>query len=197
MIKLRLTIGLLVAFVVAIVAGTGLAMAQAPTPTTALTGTYDAVTHTPAASPLNDERGQASARVASRAADVSTGISVRPPVGVVAAETAPGAVRVTISRSRYPESAGHIEDAQAAGQPSVLTIDRAGAAARRTESMRGNPRVPGLDRDEYPPAMTSEGGTGSSVRPINPGDNRGAGSCIGLQCRGLLDGTQIQLGVDP
>jgi hypothetical protein len=115
----------------------------------------------------------------------------------VAAKAEEGAVRVSISRSRFPESAAHIEDAQAAGQSSRLTIDRAGAAARRAESMRGNPRVRGFDRDEYPPAMTSEGGAGSSVRPISPGDNRGAGACIGWQCRGLPDGSSIDLGVDP
>ena len=64
---------------------------------------------------------------------------------------------IPISKSKYPESAQHIEDAQAAGQPTDLTIDRAGAAARRAQSMQGNPRVPGTDRDEYPPAMSEEG----------------------------------------
>lgn len=60
---------------------------------------------------------------------------------------------ISVSRSRYPQSAQHIEGAQAAGHPAELTIDRGGAAARRAESMKGNPRQPGLDRDEYPPAM--------------------------------------------
>ena len=106
-------------------------------------------------------------------------------------------VPVTVSRARHPESAAHVEAAQAAGMPSVVTIDRAGAAARRKESMRGHPRVPGKDRDEYPPAMMAEGGTGSSVRPVTPSDNRGAGSCIGWQCRDLPDGTQIRLDVVP
>jgi hypothetical protein len=113
-----------------------------------------------------------------------------------AANAEADAVRVSISRSRYPESAAHIEDAQAAGHPSILTIDRSGAAARRAEAMRGDSRVRGLDRDEYPPAITSEGGGGSSVRPINSSANRGAGSCIGWQCRGFPDGTRINLGVD-
>ncbi|WP_130511795.1 polymorphic toxin-type HINT domain-containing protein [Krasilnikovia cinnamomea] len=83
------------------------------------------------------------------------------------------ACEISVSRTKYPESAEHIEDAQAAGQPTELTIDRAGAAARRRASMRGNPRVSGKDRDEYPPAMFEEGGSGSSVRPIDPSDNRG------------------------
>jgi hypothetical protein len=74
-----------------------------------------------------------------------------------------------------------------------VTIDRGGAAARRAESMRGNPRQPGLDRDEYPPAMFEEGGTGSSVRGIDPSDNRGSGSSMGHQCRGLPDGSIIRI----
>jgi RHS repeat-associated protein len=108
---------------------------------------------------------------------------------------------VTVSRSRHPESAQHIEDAQAAGKPTDLTIDRGGAAARRAQSMQGNPPVAGKDRDEYPPAMFSQGGNGtpggSSVRPIDPSDNRGAGSSIGHQCRGLPDGTTVQVQVVP
>jgi RHS repeat-associated protein len=105
------------------------------------------------------------------------------------------ACEVSVSKSKYPESAQHIEDAQAAGQPAQLTIDRGGARARRAESMRGNARVSGMDRDEYPPAMFEEGGTGSSVRPIGQSDNRGAGSSIGHQCRGLPNGTVVTVTV--
>ncbi|MCB5300607.1 VENN motif pre-toxin domain-containing protein, partial [Yersinia intermedia] len=98
---------------------------------------------------------------------------------------------VTVDKTKYPESAKHIEDAQKAGQPATLTIDRAGAAQRRKESLKDTPSVKGKDRDEYPPAMFNEGGAGSSIRPISPGDNRGAGACIGAQCRGLPDGTSV------
>lgn len=108
-----------------------------------------------------------------------------------------GVPDVGVSRSRHPESAQHIEDAQAAGQPDHLTIDRGGAKKRRAESMRGNPVVAGKDRDEYPPAMFQEGGTGSSVRPIDPGDNRGAGSVIRHQCTGLPNGTVVHVVVCP
>jgi hypothetical protein len=103
---------------------------------------------------------------------------------------------IVVPRHRYPESARHIEDAQSAGHPSVLTIDRAGAASNRRESLRGVEPQPGLDRDEYPPAMFEEGGAGASVRPINPSDNRGAGSCIGHQCRGLPDGSTVEIIVE-
>jgi hypothetical protein len=105
--------------------------------------------------------------------------------------------QIEISASRYPESAAHIEDAQAAGQPSELTINRAGAAANRAASLGGTDPIPGLDRDEYPPAMFSEGGEGASVRGINPSDNRGAGSSMGWQCRPYPDGTIVCIVVAP
>ncbi|UOY70825.1 VENN motif pre-toxin domain-containing protein [Enterobacter ludwigii] len=103
---------------------------------------------------------------------------------------------IIINESKYPESAKHIEDAQAAGQPAILTIDRGGAAQRRRESLKDTPPVKGMDRDEYPPAMFKEGGTGASVRPITPSDNRGAGACIGAQCRNLPDGTSVTIKTD-
>jgi len=53
--------------------------------------------------------------------------------------------------------------------------------------------VAGLDRDEYPPAMFKEGGPGSSVRLINSSDNRGSGACIGAQCRGLPNGSKVDI----
>lgn len=102
---------------------------------------------------------------------------------------------VNVSKSRFPESAKHIEDAVASGKPNTLTIDRGNAAARRREAMRGTETRSGLDRDEFPPAMFKEGGQGSSVRHISPGDNRGAGACIGAQCRGLPDGTSVRIDV--
>ncbi|AVF37733.1 VENN motif pre-toxin domain-containing protein [Rahnella sikkimica] len=98
---------------------------------------------------------------------------------------------ISVDKGKYPESAQHIEDAQNAGQPTVLTIDRGGASMRRKESLKDTPTVPGLDRDEYPPAMFEQGGGGASVRPINPSNNRGAGACIGAQCRNLPDGTSV------
>ncbi|MRT12485.1 hypothetical protein GJV07_09305 [Enterobacteriaceae bacterium RIT711] len=107
-----------------------------------------------------------------------------------------GATVITIDKSKYPESAQHGEDAQKAGYPSTLTIDRSGAAQRRRESLKDTPIVAGMDRDEYPPAMFKEGGTGASVKPITPSDNRGAGACIGIQCRGLPDGSTVTIKTD-
>ncbi|MFY3152457.1 NucA/NucB deoxyribonuclease domain-containing protein [Achromobacter xylosoxidans] len=76
-----------------------------------------------------------------------------------------------------------------------MTIDRANTASNRRDSLRGIETKPGLDRDEYPPAMFQEGGQGASVRHINPSDNRGAGACIGAQCRGLPNGAKVRIDV--
>ncbi|WP_315770063.1 MULTISPECIES: RHS repeat-associated core domain-containing protein [unclassified Bradyrhizobium] len=100
---------------------------------------------------------------------------------------------ITISRKLYPETAGHIERAIESGQPEILTIDRAGAAANRRESLRGMPTKPGYDRDEYPPAMFREGGANASRDYVRSPDNRGSGACMGAQCRGYSDGTQMRM----
>jgi RHS repeat-associated protein len=108
-----------------------------------------------------------------------------------------GVPEVTVSESRHPETAAHIKEAQSAGKPRELTIDRSQARTRRVDSLKGTKPSAGLDRDEYPPAMFKEGGSGSSVKSITPGDNRGAGACIGAQCRGLPDGTRVNVKVVP
>lgn len=100
-------------------------------------------------------------------------------------------------RSGDLASAAHIEDEQAASQPAVLTVGRESAAAGRRASLAGTPSQSGLDRDEYPPAMFREGGKGASVRLISPSDNRGAGACIGAQCRNLPEGSRVRITVVP
>ncbi|MYM59078.1 hypothetical protein GTG28_07565 [Vibrio sp. OCN044] len=116
-------------------------------------------------------------------------------VARLSSDVAEAGKRVEVSLSRHPEAAKHIQDAQAAGHPKTLTIDRANAPANRKASLKGVPTKKGLDRDEYPPAMFKEGGSGASVRHISPRDNRGAGSCIGGQCSGLPDGTRVRIDV--
>jgi RHS repeat-associated protein len=100
---------------------------------------------------------------------------------------------IQVPKSLYPESAQHIEDAQAAGQPLILTIDRSNAAQRRAEALQGFATAPGLDRDEYPPAVFAEGGSGASVRRIPIPDNRGSGAFFGNQLKGLPDGAKVKM----
>ncbi|MCU0433288.1 MAG: FG-GAP-like repeat-containing protein [Bacteroidia bacterium] len=112
-------------------------------------------------------------------------------------------VEVKISRSRWPESADHIEDAQNAGHPEVLTIDRSGARMNRRQSLAGWKTISGFDRDEYPPAMFWEGGSGASIRYIAQWDNRGSGSYFGSFLRysnngGIWpDGSRVWFNVVP
>lgn len=98
---------------------------------------------------------------------------------------------VIVDGKKYPESAKHIRDAQAAGHPKVLTINRSGAKNNRKASLKGIPTRSGKDRDEYPPAMFKEGGKGASVRHIDSSDNQAAGASIGGQCRGLPNGARV------
>lgn len=116
---------------------------------------------------------------------------------VPAAHTAGKPHDVIISRSRYPQSASHIDYAQRQGQPSLLHIDRAGASGRRSASTGSVNRYrkpgPHYDRDEYPPAIVREGGHNANVRYIHRRDNRGAGAVIGAQTRGLPDGSKIRI----
>jgi len=104
---------------------------------------------------------------------------------------------IILQRSKHPEAAAHAEHAQRNGQPTVLHIDRAGAAERRaaatgTVSLKRKP-APHYERDEYPPAMTREGGFNSNVRFVSRHDNRSAGAAIRAQTSQLPDGTKIRV----
>lgn len=112
-------------------------------------------------------------------------------------ETCPCERTVVISRSVTPHTAQHMIDAQAMGKPSVLTPDRSGASARRGAALRGIPTKPGLDRDEYPPAVFAEGGAGASVRHVPLSDNRSAGATMRNQLRGATEGCKITMTVGP
>ena len=81
--------------------------------------------------------------------------------------------------SRYPETTDHFMDAIDAGHAALLHIDRENADLHREQSLANFPPRSGYDRDEYPPAMSEEGGYGADVRYIDPSDNRGAGSVMG------------------
>ena len=102
---------------------------------------------------------------------------------------------IEISPERFGQAAEHMRDAINAGQPDVLTIDRAGADANRAAATKGLEKVPGMHLDEYPPAMFKEGGVQASVRAINPGDNTRAGAYIGNRCRPFPNGARIRIKV--
>lgn len=141
-------------------------------------------------------RSQAPMKLA-RANTVSQAKHGLQPVRQVTSKTGKPAQAI-ISRGRYPETAAHIKEAQRLGQPSVLTIDRAGATERRRESLRylerrAGRQIVGRDRDEYPPAMTREGGFNSDVRYVRAADNRGAGKSFERQMRTLPEGARVRI----
>jgi RHS repeat-associated protein len=105
-------------------------------------------------------------------------------------------IYVVLNSDRYGEACAHIEDAQRAGHPSDLTKGYGKTQTskpNRAASLRGTQPVPGKDRDEYPPAMTLQGGAGASIRPITPSDNQGAGSTLGWLLRPFPAGTVFTL----
>ncbi|MED2915228.1 NucA/NucB deoxyribonuclease domain-containing protein [Bacillus thuringiensis] len=95
--------------------------------------------------------------------------------------------------NKYPETAAHIKDAIASSKTDICTIDREGAAERRKQSLANVSTKKGYDRDEYPMAMCSEGGSGADVRYITPADNRGAGSYVGRKVGKLPDGAKFKI----
>ena len=106
-------------------------------------------------------------------------------------------IKVYLSRSKYPESAAHIEYAIEHGASASLTLERDGADENRKKSLKGITPKKGKDRDEYPFAMCKEGGKGASVRYISPSDNRGAEAFISAKLRGYPDGTTFIIVIVP
>ena len=98
-------------------------------------------------------------------------------------------------KNRYPKTGDHIQDAIAAGESAVCTIDRKGAKENRRQSLKGVETRKGYDRDEWPMAMCKEGGTGADIRYVTPSDNRGAGSWISNQLDNYPDGTRVLIEV--
>lgn len=104
---------------------------------------------------------------------------------------------VIIPYARFPESTQHIIDVMAMrkrqGHSNVYTISRVNARRRRRRAVRGTLTRPNYDRDEFPLAMTEEGGDGADIRYITPADNRGCGAYISqyLRSHNLKDGDFI------
>lgn len=116
-------------------------------------------------------------------------------VGIIP-ETGPLEKIIEISAARFGEAAEHIFDAQRAGQPATLTVDRAAATSNRAAARAGAmPAGAGKDLDEYPPAMFSEGGAGASVRAISSSSNRALGAHIGNVLRKVSNGTKVTIKV--
>ena len=68
-----------------------------------------------------------------------------------------------VDPTQHPEAAGHVKDAQAAGQAQRRYGCKGRRERQRAEALKGTAPVKGKDRDEYPPASTAEGGAGASI----------------------------------
>lgn len=100
----------------------------------------------------------------------------------------PLAVVVDLDNQRHVHLIRHVRYAVRHHQPRVLHIARKEASANREASLRGVPTHTGYDRDEYPPAMSDEGGAGASVRYVPSSENRSGGATMGRQLAPFCNG---------
>lgn len=128
---------------------------RAPRDIRRLSGWYYAVPCRPASEPRKPRvhTEAAGLRDAARGAEASTHEAQ---AAAQEASASAGTTRkqVVVDGSRDPETAQHIQDAQKAGHPTRLTVERNGASARRRAATSGVRREAGRDVDEYPWAMT-------------------------------------------
>lgn len=103
-------------------------------------------------------------------------------------------VTVEFSRQRWPALADHIADVRQR-YPKVLHVDREDADANRRAALTGIQTAPGMDRDEYPPAMSAEGGAGADVRLIPATENRSAGAYMGAALAAYCSGAHFRMTV--
>lgn len=102
-------------------------------------------------------------------------------------------VSVVIDPREYPYTARHVEESKRAGEAEILHINRPAADRHRDHSLAGIPTKKGFDRDEYPPAMSREGGEGANVKYVPSKDNRGSGRIMGIQLGKYCDGQAFRL----
>jgi hypothetical protein len=100
-------------------------------------------------------------------------------------------VKVGFSKTKYPNIRRHYLAAVREGWPKVLTVHRAGADARRDKLLRPIATRPGMDRDEYPPAV-ARGSYRADVAYVPSSENRSHGSTMGLKLRRYCDGTRFE-----
>lgn len=101
---------------------------------------------------------------------------------------------VVVDARRHPASAQHITAAVNMGAPETVTLDRGTVRSNRTGNLRHKPPRREYDRDEYPCAVFREG-AGADVAYIPRGDNRGSGSSIRHQLRGVPNGARVRVRV--
>lgn len=106
-------------------------------------------------------------------------------------------VVVDLSHELHPAILAHEREALGRGEHRHLVLERDGADRRRRAALRGEPTAAGMDRDEYPPAISAQGGAGADVELVPSAQNRSAGAVMGAQLRGFCDGQRFIVEATP
>jgi hypothetical protein len=102
-------------------------------------------------------------------------------------------VKISFSRTKYPNIRKHWLDAIRKDSARTLTIHRKGAAQRRSRVLRNTPTRRGMDRDEYPPAMARKNNRRVSIRHVPSSENRSHGSSMGAKLRRWCSGQRFRV----
>ncbi|WP_110806875.1 NucA/NucB deoxyribonuclease domain-containing protein [Rhodobacter viridis] len=94
-----------------------------------------------------------------------------------------GCARPDRGAGRYPAGRGDGASHHRSAGAWRAFRSRAGTPVLLATALRRQPRgKPGRDRDEYPPAVFTQGGPGASLRLIPSSDNRSAGGRCPRNC---------------
>lgn len=106
------------------------------------------------------------------------------------------AVRVYLSKAKYPRIIAHIKESWREGYPHVLKVHRKNADKRRDkllgwyQARHPQPKGDGLDLDEAP-AVVLRSTWRASVKPVPQSENRSAGAVLGNAIDEVCSGTKV------
>jgi hypothetical protein len=114
-------------------------------------------------------------------------------------------VTLDFSAVRYPHIRAHYLRALRHGWPRILVLNRPGAGARRDRLLTNVPTRPGMDRDEYPPAVgrgippevvrgAHPRGWKADVAYVPSSENRSQGAVMGAELGPYCNGTRFRYG---
>jgi len=102
-----------------------------------------------------------------------------------------GVASISFSATKYPNIRRHVAAAVERGWPRVLVLSRDGADARRERLLDAYGTRPGMDRDEYPPAVGRRRWR-AHVAYVPSAENRSHGATLGIKLRRFCDGTRFR-----
>ena len=105
-------------------------------------------------------------------------------------------IRITFSKSDYPNIISHIKYSWRVGYAKRLVIWRKGADQRRDQLLQGIPTKPGSDRDEAPATVLRKT-VQADVRYVPSSENRSAGASLGSQISGYCNGVHVRYRFTP